>query len=67
MKAERNGFLYTIQVAPNCVMHFGLCSAPSTFQQLMKLVLTDIHWSSCLVYHGNIIIYSHTGKCTSYD
>ena len=45
-----------------CVMPFGLCNAPSTFQRLMELVLAGLHWSSCLVYLDDIIIYSRTVK-----
>ena len=43
-----------------CVMLFGLCNAPSTFQRLMEHVLKGLHWSSCLVYLYDIIIYSRT-------
>lgn len=32
------------------VMPFGLCIVPSTFQRLMKFVLTGISWRVCLVY-----------------
>ena len=45
-----------------CVVPFGLCNAPSTFQRLMELVLTGLHWSSCLVYLDDIIIYSRSVK-----
>ena len=41
-------------------MPFGLTNAPSTFQSLMELVLRGLHWSTCLVYLDDIIVYSST-------
>ena len=42
------------------VMPFGLCNAPATFERLMELVLSGLHWQICLIYLDNIIIFGKT-------
>ncbi|KAK8772958.1 hypothetical protein V5799_012507 [Amblyomma americanum] len=42
------------------VLHFGLCSAPATFQRMMDTVLADLKWQSCLVYLDDVVIFSDT-------
>ena len=39
-----------------CVVPFGLCNAPDTFERLMEQVLRWLHWKTCLLYLDDIII-----------
>lgn len=47
--------LYRFEVLP-----FGLSGAPSSFERLMERVLAGLHWSICLIYLDDIIVYSDT-------
>ena len=41
-------------------MPFGVVNGPACFQRLMNYVLTKLHWTHCLVYLDDIIIFSRT-------
>ena len=41
-------------------MPFGHCNVPGTFQRLMERVLSGLHWTSCLVYLDDIIVFSQS-------
>ena len=43
-----------------CVMPFGLANAPATFQRLIDLVLSGLHWTHCLVYLDDIVVFAAT-------
>lgn len=40
------------------MMPMGIYNAQSSFQRLMELVLRGLHWSICLIYLEDIIVYS---------
>lgn len=41
-------------------MPFRLCNAPNTFQRLMEMTPAGLHWTTCLVYLDDIVVFSHT-------
>ena len=41
-------------------MPFGLCNAPTTFQQLMQNFLWELNLIYCLIYLDDIVIFSQT-------
>lgn len=42
------------------VMPFGLCNAPATFERIMELVLSGLHWQICLIYLDDIIVFGRS-------
>ncbi|XP_053380038.1 uncharacterized protein K02A2.6-like [Mercenaria mercenaria] len=42
------------------VMPFGLCSAPATFERLMKIVLAGLQWQICLIYLDDVTVVGKT-------
>ena len=41
-------------------MPFGSRNAPSTFQRTLDIVLSGVRWQSCLIYLGDVIVFSRT-------
>jgi len=41
-------------------MPFGLCNAGATFQRLMDIAISGLHFQVCLVYLDDIIVFSET-------
>ena len=43
-----------------CVMPFGLCNAPATFERLMEKVLVGLPWEILLIFLDEIIVHAAT-------
>ena len=43
-------------------MPFGLCKAPTTFQQLMQNCLGELNLIYCLIYLEDIVVFLHTAE-----
>lgn len=41
-------------------MPFGLTNAPMTFQRLMETALSQLQWTSCLIYLDDVVIFGKT-------
>ena len=57
---RKTAFCTTESLYQICVMPFGLCNAPATFQQLTDLVLAGLKWRECLVYLDDVIVLGRT-------
>ena len=42
------------------VLPFGLANSPASFQRLMDLVLSGLHWTHCLVYMDDVVVFAPT-------
>ena len=43
-------------------MPFGLCNAPTMFQQLMQNCLGELNLIYCLIYLNKTVVFSHTAE-----
>lgn len=55
---EKSAFITKYGLFEYTKMPFGLCSAPSTFQRCMELIIREMQWKHLLIYIDDIIIFS---------
>ena len=60
--AKRSAFVTTGELWHRKVPHFGLTSAPATFQYLMEKIFCGLHWETLLLYLDDVIIISNKFK-----
>lgn len=41
-------------------MPFGLTNSPATFQRTMELALSQLQWTSCLIYLDDVVVFGRT-------
>ena len=56
--ADRTAFISAEGLYQFKVLPFGLCNAPATFERLMESVLAGLHWTTCLIYLDDIIVFA---------
>ena len=57
---EKTAFITHEGLYEFCVMPFGLCNAPATFQWLMGRVLSGLIPKKCMVYLDDILVVGRT-------
>ena len=57
---EKTAFCTHLGLYEWCVMPFGRCDAPATFNRLMERVPAGLMWHGVLVYIEDIIAYDDT-------
>ena len=68
IKMEETSKQYTAFIVGNLgffecdQMPFGLCTAPATFQQLMKNCMGELNLIYCLIYLDNLIVFSQMAE-----
>jgi transposase InsO family protein len=56
--AEHTAFVSAEGLFQFKVMPFGLTNAPATFERLMETILAGLHWTTCLIYLDDIIVFA---------
>ena len=56
--AEKTAFTTICGLYQLKVMSFGLFNAPAAFERMIEIILSGLHWETCLLYIDDVIIFA---------
>ena len=54
--AQKSAFVMDCGLLEFVRMPFGMCNAPATVQQLIKVVLMGLLWKECFAYINDMLV-----------
>ena len=59
-KTEKTGIITHMGLFRFCVLPFGLCNVPGTFERMMDTMLTGMPGTQCMAYLDDVVVFGKT-------